>query len=497
MAVVAREPGDHAPVAGADAVERLVDAAEPLRGARVLHVSRGRGRRRVAERCSARCCRWRRAWACGSSGGCCSGATTCARPPPRSTTGCRAPRPRSICRRALGGLPGRVRAGRPPRSATASTPSCCTTPARWGSPRRSRSRVVWRCHVDASAPDRAGRCERARRADRALRRRWCSPTRSFAPEQLQGDAAHRGAGHRSARRARNLEPRRGSPAGCVRLARPRPVAADVLPGDAAGPLEGPARDARGLRARAGGAARPPAGAGLARRGGRRVAARSRRLSDYAGRPGRTCSCSPATTGVGRARAGRPAAPGAGEPAPRAARGLRPGRVGGAVEGHAGDRRPRRRGAAAGARRRRRLPDRRRAGDGRAAGRAGARPGRRWRWAAPAASTCASATWSPGRSRDELGLLAIPWSAHERSHLPDGTPLELPDGATGADAAGGHRRRAWRARRWACRWTATCATSRRRCPTAPIEIVTGAGRRRPVADAPRRRPRAGRRRCIEL
>jgi trehalose synthase len=39
MAVAARPPGDYAPVAGGRAVERVQDAAEPLRGVRVLHVS--------------------------------------------------------------------------------------------------------------------------------------------------------------------------------------------------------------------------------------------------------------------------------------------------------------------------------------------------------------------------------------------------------------------------------------------------------------------------
>ena len=39
MAVGARPPGDYAPVAGARALEALAAAAEPLRGARILHVS--------------------------------------------------------------------------------------------------------------------------------------------------------------------------------------------------------------------------------------------------------------------------------------------------------------------------------------------------------------------------------------------------------------------------------------------------------------------------
>jgi trehalose synthase len=39
MAIAARSPGEYAPAAGGRAVERLQDAAAPLRGARVLHVS--------------------------------------------------------------------------------------------------------------------------------------------------------------------------------------------------------------------------------------------------------------------------------------------------------------------------------------------------------------------------------------------------------------------------------------------------------------------------
>jgi trehalose synthase len=39
MAVGARPPGDHAPAAGARALESLAAAAQPLRGARILHVS--------------------------------------------------------------------------------------------------------------------------------------------------------------------------------------------------------------------------------------------------------------------------------------------------------------------------------------------------------------------------------------------------------------------------------------------------------------------------
>jgi trehalose synthase len=49
MAVAPRAPGDYAPAAGVRAVERLQDAAEPLRGARVLHVSVAGAEGRVPE----------------------------------------------------------------------------------------------------------------------------------------------------------------------------------------------------------------------------------------------------------------------------------------------------------------------------------------------------------------------------------------------------------------------------------------------------------------
>ena len=49
MAVAPRAPGDYAPAAGGRAVEALQDAAEPLRGARVLHVSAAGAEGRVPE----------------------------------------------------------------------------------------------------------------------------------------------------------------------------------------------------------------------------------------------------------------------------------------------------------------------------------------------------------------------------------------------------------------------------------------------------------------
>jgi trehalose synthase len=49
MAVAPRAPGEYAPAAGVRAVERLQEAAEPLRGARVLHVSVAGAEGRVPE----------------------------------------------------------------------------------------------------------------------------------------------------------------------------------------------------------------------------------------------------------------------------------------------------------------------------------------------------------------------------------------------------------------------------------------------------------------
>jgi trehalose synthase len=49
LAVAPRSAGDHAPAAGAEAVERLRAAAEPLEGARVLHVSSAGGGGRVPD----------------------------------------------------------------------------------------------------------------------------------------------------------------------------------------------------------------------------------------------------------------------------------------------------------------------------------------------------------------------------------------------------------------------------------------------------------------
>src|SRR5215213_1759023 len=49
MAVAPRAPGEYAPAAGGRAIEALHDAAEPLRGARVLHVSVAGAEGRVPE----------------------------------------------------------------------------------------------------------------------------------------------------------------------------------------------------------------------------------------------------------------------------------------------------------------------------------------------------------------------------------------------------------------------------------------------------------------
>src|ERR687895_3297 len=49
MAVAPRPPGDYAPAAGVRAIEALNDAAAPVRGARVLHVSVAGAEGRVPE----------------------------------------------------------------------------------------------------------------------------------------------------------------------------------------------------------------------------------------------------------------------------------------------------------------------------------------------------------------------------------------------------------------------------------------------------------------
>ena len=163
-------------------------------------------------------------------------------------------------------------------------------------------------------------------------------------------------------------------------------------------------------------------AGAARRVGRRWQARRRSPTTRPGR--RTCTCSRATRALGNLELG------ALQPAGRAwlhrallreGFGLAPSR--GAVEGDAGGRRPRRRRAAAGARRRRRLPHRRRPRrSARAAGRAGARP-RRWRsrWAGPAASACASASWSRPRSRTSWGCSRGRWRRYLGAHEGHASP----------------------------------------------------------------------------
>src|SRR5829696_6369830 len=49
MAIAPRAPGDYAPAAGGRAIEALQDAAEPLRDARILHVSPAGAEGRVPE----------------------------------------------------------------------------------------------------------------------------------------------------------------------------------------------------------------------------------------------------------------------------------------------------------------------------------------------------------------------------------------------------------------------------------------------------------------
>ena len=74
-------------------------------------------------------------------------------------------------------------------------------------------------------------------------------------------------------------------------------------------------------------------------------------------------------------------------------------------------------------------------------------------------------------------------------LPDGSPLELPDGATGADAARAIGEGLARAA-LGVRQNGDLRDLDAPLSEGPVEIVTGQGPGRPLADPPRRRPRAG-------
>ena len=274
--------------AGGRAIEAVQDAAAPLRGARVLHVSAAGRARAGARSCSARvlplaagaglAVEWRVLFA--------------------------DPELRRVARRARARPAGRARArsttatGRPgPRPASGSgaastaprTWSCCTTPARSGSRPGSTCR---RCGA-ATSTRRARRTRRSSASARVARALALTlvPHESFAPAGLRDDRLQRGAARD--RPARPAQPRaraaapgpRGAPAGRG------PRAAVPAPGGAARPLGRSARGDRGVPARQG------RGAGPAARARRACSTRARRTTG--GRPRRcrtsrratrTCCC---------------------------------------------------------------------------------------------------------------------------------------------------------------------------------------------------------------
>ena len=249
MAVGRGSLAAHAPVAGADAVERVHAAARPLRGARVLHVTAAGGGRRVAESLGASAAAGRR-------------------------------------RRAAGRVAGAVRRGRSGAGAARRAPGSARRRYRTRTSRATRSSAEQAGHALPAHdvlvlhdPGALGLAHGDRQAGGVAlpRRRRAGGARRLAARPAAGRgvrgarggrrglraAGPRGrgdrAGHRSAERAQRRQLAVAHRAGRA-LAGPRPRPPDGLPGHVAGPLEGPARDARGLRARARGAARPPAGA---------------------------------------------------------------------------------------------------------------------------------------------------------------------------------------------------------------------------------------------
>src|SRR5215207_7732673 len=245
------------------------------------------------------------------------------------------------------------------------------------------------------------------------------------------------AGNRSAQPAQHAAraPAGGQDGACAGR---RPRLAVRLPGHAARPLEGPARHARGLRTCARGAGGPAAGHRRgARRGGPGGLAggqggeRLRRRP--AGSPLRDQLRGRGPTGAVRARAARP-----GGASPGPARGVRPRRLGGAVEGDAGRRQSPGGPAAPGSGRRGRLSRRLDEGDGGADGGARARsgPGDRDGEGGPRARPRAVPhhARAGGGARGSRGGARRYRGARMTVKLPDGSALQLDEGATGADAA---------------------------------------------------------------
>ena len=314
---------------------------------------------------------------------------------------------------------GACAAGRPQPRRRPPTSWSCTTPARsawppWLDGRRWSGAATWtRSSAEAEALERVTAL-----IDELPARRWC-PDESFAPDALRGEPLHAAPPGIDPLDPRNLELEPRLPGRVVRplgVDLDRPFCCRSLQLDR---WNDPHSAIEAFRLAQGGGARAAAGAG------RR--ARPERRARSGARPRRSPTTPPATAGRAAAhRATRALGSlevGALQHLARvalralAARGLRPRALRGALEADAGGRRHRRRPAADGARRRRRLPRRRPRG-------AAARlvelvrdPGWPSRWAAPAASGCASASSSRPPLERELRLLAellwrrsIPWSA---------------------------------------------------------------------------------------
>ena len=212
MAVGRGSLAAHAPVAGADAVERVHAAARPLRGTRVLHVTRGRRWPQGGREPGRLAAVGRRRRACGSSGGCCSATGGVGQALRDGLQGAET----AIIGRGLRGLRGRVRAG----GARAACPrrAGAARPRRPGPGERDRQaggvalprrRRAGRSPPPGSAPGRWPR--------RARRGRWPRRALRRAGPRGRGDRA----GHRSAERAQRRQLAVAHRAGRA-LAGPRP-----------------------------------------------------------------------------------------------------------------------------------------------------------------------------------------------------------------------------------------------------------------------------------
>ena len=491
MAVAPRAPGDHAPAArGRAPSSAWSQAAAPLSGARVLHVSPAAGAP-ACRPCSPRCCLWRPSlglrveWRVLFGGDDLREASAALHDGLQGAeSALELPDPwtayLAACEHAAARDRRRLRRA-----------SCCTTPARWDW--RPRSRTRWSGAATSTPRRPTPRPSSARPSWPSAARPSCSATARSRPSSCRATAStrRRRASIRSRPLNLELQPRLAG-----RLLRPlgidlsRPLCAQVMRLDRwkdphatieafelakaelpdlqlvlAGALDGAAED--GWRA-------------------------AKEISDYAAG---TADVHLLTSyeGVGELELG------ALQRLSRVAlqRSLREGFGLGASEalwkGDAGGRRPRRRDPAAGAPRRGRLSRRRRAGHGRArwssscATRAGGRDGR-----ARGASACASASSSRARCEDELRRARRYLGAPREGHPPRRHPAR-------AARRRHRRRRRPRDRRGPGARGARRAPGRRPArPGAPLRdggrsrSSPRKGRRRALAGPPRRRARAGHR-----